>query len=105
MTVGQLKHQYLELFGESSRSNHKQFLFRRIAWRIQVNALGTLSDRARHRALEIANHPDLRIRPPKSFSAEEPASSPQRIAPSRDPRLPIPGTLLLRRYQDRGCES
>ena len=29
MTVGQLKQKYLEVFGEQSRSNHKQFLFRR----------------------------------------------------------------------------
>ena len=28
MTVGQLKERYLEAFGEESRSNHKQFLFR-----------------------------------------------------------------------------
>ena len=34
MTVGQLRKKYLEAFGEESRSNHKQFLFRRIAWRI-----------------------------------------------------------------------
>ena len=31
MTVGQLRQKYLEAFGEESRSNHKQFLFRRIA--------------------------------------------------------------------------
>ena len=30
MTVGQLRQKYLEVFGEESRSNHKQFLFRRI---------------------------------------------------------------------------
>jgi len=40
MTVGRLKKEYSEVFGESSRSNHKQFLFRRIAWRIQANAFG-----------------------------------------------------------------
>ena len=31
MTVGQLRQKYLGVFGEESRSNHKQFLFRRIA--------------------------------------------------------------------------
>ena len=31
MTVGQLKDKYRDIFGESSRSNHKQFLFRRVA--------------------------------------------------------------------------
>ena len=60
MTVGQLKDRYFEVFGEQSRSNHKQFLFRRIAWRIQANAEGGLSERARRRALEIANDADLR---------------------------------------------
>ena len=43
---------YREVFGEETRSNHKQFLFRRIAWRIQANAWGGLSERARRRALE-----------------------------------------------------
>ncbi len=54
MTVGQLKDKYAEVFGEQSRSNHKQFLFRRVAWRIQANALGGLTERARQRALEKA---------------------------------------------------
>jgi hypothetical protein len=63
----QLKETYRELFGEQSRSNHKQFLFRRIAWRIQANAWGGLSERARQRALEIADDSDLRIRAPKNF--------------------------------------
>ena len=31
MTVGQLRQKYIEAFGEESRSNHRQFLFRRIA--------------------------------------------------------------------------
>ena len=70
MTVGQLKEKYREVFGEASRSNHKQFLFRRIAWRIQANAYGGLSERARRRALEIANDADLRIRAPKNFLEE-----------------------------------
>jgi hypothetical protein len=29
-----------KLFGQQSRSNHKQFLVRRIAWRLQANAEG-----------------------------------------------------------------
>ena len=66
MPVGQLRQKYLEVFGEESRSSHKQFLFRRIAWRIQAIAEGGLSERARRRALEIANDADLRIRAPKT---------------------------------------
>ena len=57
MPVSQLRQKYLEVFGEASRSNHKKFLFRRIAWRIQALAEGGLSERA------IANDADLHIRP------------------------------------------
>jgi hypothetical protein len=104
MTVGQLKEKYSEVFGEDSRSNHKQFLFRRIAWRIQANAMGGLSERARQRALEIADDADLRIRAPKNFlvaELDERRMTETRVAPSQDPRLPIPGTDLVRRYQGK----
>src|ERR1035437_4521710 len=43
MTVGQLKEKYHEVFGEDSRSNHKQFLFQRGDGRIQANAKDGLS--------------------------------------------------------------
>jgi hypothetical protein len=35
--VAVLKKRYRELFGEESKSSNKQFLFRRIAWRLQAN--------------------------------------------------------------------
>ena len=46
MTVTELKAKYNEVVGEESRSGHKQYLVRRIAWRIQANAEGGLSERA-----------------------------------------------------------
>ena len=104
MTVGQLKDKYRETFGEASRSGHKQFLFRRIAWRLQANAWGGLSERARRRALEIANDADLRIRAPKNFLKEEldpRRTSETRAEPTQDPRLPISGTMLVRRYRGK----
>src|SRR5882757_3153545 len=69
-TVGQLRVKYLEVFGLESRSNHKQFLVRRIAWRLQANAEGDLSQRARERALALAEEADLRTRAPESFVRE-----------------------------------
>jgi len=104
LTTLQLKERYRELFGEQSRSNHKQFLFRRIAWRIQANAWGGLSERARQRALEIADDSDLRIRAPKNFLREpldEGRTVEARLRPALDPRLPLPGTPLIRRYQGK----
>lgn len=104
LTTAQLKEKYREIFGEQSRSNHKQFLFRRVAWRIQSNAWGGLSERARLRALEIADDADLRIRAPKNFLREpvdEARTMEARLRPSLDPRLPLPGTPLIRRYQGK----
>ena len=66
MTVSQLRQKHLEVFGEESRSSHRQFLFRMIAWRIQALAEGGLSERARRRALEIANDANLRVLAPRT---------------------------------------
>jgi hypothetical protein len=106
MPVGQLRQKYMEAFGEESRSNHKQFLFRRIAWRIQALAEGGLSERARRRALEIANDADLRIRAPKTRFGDDVALDPKlsitrKVAGALDPRLPPPGTYLEREYKGR----
>jgi hypothetical protein len=37
MTLADLRRKYAEAFGESTRSRHKQFLVRRIIWRLQAN--------------------------------------------------------------------
>src|SRR5712675_1285262 len=92
-------------FGEESKSSNKQFLFSRIAWRLQANAEGGLSERACHRAVQIADEADLRTRAPKGFlSAQVPASATSTIdhsQPQRDARLPASGSLLTRRLNDR----
>jgi hypothetical protein len=104
LPVGGLRDKYREVFGEESRSNHKDFLFRRIAWRLQANAEGGLSERARRRALEIANDADLRIRAPKDFgspgsAAGRTAVTTIRAGGGRDHRLPMAGTLLTRDFK------
>ena len=40
MTVTELRRRYAEVFGEETRSYHKAYLVRRIAWRVQANAEG-----------------------------------------------------------------
>jgi hypothetical protein len=98
-----LKKRYRELFGEESKSSNKQFLFRRIAFRLQANAEGDLSERARRRIGDIADDLDLRVRAPKEFVALPDFGSPvvDRTGPPKDYRLPGPGTLLTRRLGDR----
>lgn len=104
MTTSQLQAKYREVFGQETRSNHKQFLFRRIAWRIQANAWGGLSERARQRALELADDAELRIRAPKDFLADgvdDARTLDARLDPTADPRLPRPGSSLVRRYRGK----
>ena len=50
MTVKELRGRYLDVFGETTRSGNKDFLWKRIAWRMQANAEGDLTERARRRA-------------------------------------------------------
>lgn len=99
MTVGQLQQRYADVFGEPVRSRHKQYLIRRIAWRLQANAEGGLSERALRRAEELANVADVRVTPPRDGISAEPA--PRVGAPSRpsDPRLPPAGAAITRKYK------
>lgn len=98
LNVEALKKRYKDLLGSETKSSNKQFLFRRIAWRLQANSEGDLSERARRRAAEIVNDADLRTRAPREFlSGYDSDRSPSR----RDWRLPRPGTLLTRRLDDR----
>jgi hypothetical protein len=96
MTLAQLREKYLELFGEPSRSGNKDFLAKRIAWRVQSLAEGGLSERARRRAEELARDADIRLtipRTPKSQSdvaARTLALPAPRTATTHD-RLPIAG--------------
>ncbi len=101
MTVPQLRSRHQEVFGEPPRSAHKEHLVRRIAWRLQALAEGDLTQRARRRAAEMACDADLRIRALRGQhpSASQRTGRPEDSLPPRDPRLPLPGTLLVRGYR------
>jgi hypothetical protein len=106
MTVGELRERYIDVFGEETRSQHKDFLRKRIAWRIQALAEGGLSERAKRRAEEIANDADLRIRTPRDpvkpgLMEVRQRSVTGRLLQLMDTRLPLPGTLLVREFQGR----
>jgi Protein of unknown function (DUF2924) len=102
-SVPALKKMYREVFGEETRSSHKQYLFRRIAWQLQAQQEGDLSPRALDRAAEIADDADLRSAGPKGFwswpgEKQKIPAHPHPVT-HRDQRLPQPGTLLTRRHQ------
>lgn len=111
MTVNQLRVDYEDVFGEAARTRNKDFLVKRIAWRLQANSEGGLTERALRRAAELANESDLRIRAPKE-GFEGSKGNGQTLSPAgntathdfppiRDARLPPPNTVLTRRYKGR----
>jgi transcriptional regulator with XRE-family HTH domain len=67
MTTGELAERYEELHGQPSRTRHRAYLIRKIAWRIQANAEGDLTERARKRAAELADDADIRVMAPKTM--------------------------------------
>jgi hypothetical protein len=99
MTVPELRARFAEVFGEECWSHHKALLWKRIIWRMQANAEGGLSERARRRAEELANDADLRIYAPKVRATGAGPVAVGRIATPADGRLPVPGTVLVREYK------
>lgn len=74
MTVTELRRKYAEVFGEQTRSYHKDFLVRRIAWRMQANEEGGLPDRAEPPRLDAVakgrrSRPWIESRRPRSERA------------------------------------
>jgi len=74
-----------------------------VAWRLQALAYGDLSAKARQRAAAVAQDVDLRIKAPAHLVG--PAHQVlqrtlrSRSKPSRDERLPEPGSVLQREYK------
>jgi len=104
MTPTELQAKYAEVFGEEARSRNKQWLLKRIAWRLQANEEGDLSERARHRAAELANDADLRLtapRLPKGFPDGQDRTATLAVQFSGAARLPLVGTVLKRQYKGR----
>jgi hypothetical protein len=100
LSIGQLRQRFADLFGEATAASNRTWLTKRIAWRIQALAEGDLSQRARQRAAELARDADLRLNPPQpKATTTTPLPEPVRVPAPIDPRLPPPGTILIRPYK------
>ena len=100
MTVAELRTKYREVYGEGTRSGNKDWLWKRIAWRIQEVAFGGLSERVKQRAAEIANEADIRLRVPKdAFDEAVIEANTTTTCLQRDKRIPPPGTIINREYK------
>jgi hypothetical protein len=105
MSPAELRTKYQEVFGEATRSGNKHFLVKRLAWRLQSEAEGGLSERARRRAAELARDADIRTTMPRAPQKSiGPASQPVASRIARSSSLPMPGTVLTRQYKGRTIE-
>ena len=103
LTVNELQQRWVEVWGEPCKSRNKDFLRKRVAWRIQALAYGGLSRRALDRARELADETLLKIRGAATPGPGSPVSKSPRISlrSSDDSRLPMSGTTLTRIYNGR----
>jgi hypothetical protein len=100
LTMRQLRARYAEAFGDATNANNKAWLLKRIVWRLQANAEGDLTERARRRAAELANDADLRLAPPRPkapASGEGLRVATIALAPGQS--LPPTGTVITRDYK------
>jgi hypothetical protein len=98
LTITQIVRQFESLFGEKCRSKNKRYLIRRIAWRLQANAEGDLSERAKARAAELALDSEVRVTPPRETIQPRLVTSDVQSRPASDQRLPPSVSMLHRDY-------
>ncbi len=109
MNVGALAEKYRELYGEPTRSRNKEYLKKRLAWRIQELAEGGLSQSALARIQQLGDQLPERWR----MRLGQPEGAPQPLADAapvvqalepRDPRVPPVGTVLRRVFDGKTHE-
>lgn len=107
MTTTELVERFAEVHAYPCRTRHRQYLIRKISWRIQANAEGDLSERAKRRAAELADDAEVRVMAPKTL-VSPPQSGTAKTIRRRvygddhdDRRLPPAGSAIVREYKGR----
>lgn len=98
--IDALKQKYIELFGHESTSNNKIFLCRKIAWRLQELDHGGISAETKSRIDALINDHD----PINNKAVRAQSESGKESQKGRDTRLPIPGTVITKKYKDQLIE-
>jgi hypothetical protein len=104
MNVPALREEQCKVFGKAPVSSHRQFLFRKVAWRLQADAEDCRSDEIRELARAIARDAPLRNRVVTNVGKRRADLPPEQtevatVHPNRDPRLPVPGGLIVKQHK------
>ena len=115
MNVPALAEKYRELYGEPTRSRNRAYLKKRLAWRIEANFQGDLSQGAIARIQQLGDQLPERWQMRLGQSASEPAAASDAATKldaalstattePRDPRVPPVGTVVRRVFDGKTHE-
>lgn len=109
MNIAELAEKYRELYGEPTRTRNKDYLKKRLKWRIQAAAQGGLSEGALTRIQQLGDQmPERwRMRLTQAEGEAEPATDAPLVIQAtepRDPRVPPVGTVLRRVFEGKAHE-
>ena len=94
MTVPALVERYREVYGKEPRIRHREWLWKRVAWKVQEQRLGGLSKVAQKRLEELIAEIDLPI-------DERKRTVSGRLKAPRKPTDPAVGTCITRHWRGR----
>jgi hypothetical protein len=104
LSIRELRAKFAEFFGEQTpTTNNRVWLVKRIVWRLQALAEGDLSERARQRALELANDADVRLSAPRQGRVVHALRGGKSTAGATDSLLRT-GTVLSRAYKGQALQ-
>ena len=103
MKPDEIRQLHRTLFGCELPFGNAEQARRKIAFTIQADREGGLPESARQHALTIACDAAFRLRVRADARGRSPLAnaSVSKIVSSRDPRLPMPGSVLVREYHGR----
>jgi hypothetical protein len=106
MNALQLQAIHRELFGADHPITNCQHLRRKIAWQLQATKEGGLPESVRQYAIAVAGGTELRSRISENLSRRRAGvaldhSVTTTLVQTHDARLPMPGSLIVKKYKDK----
>jgi hypothetical protein len=106
MDVPALREEHRRVFNKEPVSSHRQFLFRKIAWRLQAEEERWKPDALHELARGIARDSPLRNRVITNVKKRRAGLPPEQTAvatiePDHDPRLPMPGGVIVKQHKGK----
>lgn len=106
LTAQQLQAVHRLMFGAEHPVANCQHLRRKVAWHLQAQKEGGLPESARQHAIAIAREAKLRVRIEENLSRRSreiplDLAVTTTVVEPRDARLPMPGSLIVKKYKDQ----